>query len=444
MNTKKMVMVLGTVVLLGSVIAVVVSKRSSAKAASKFAYVSESVVQGDVVSTISASGTIEPEELIDVGSQVSGQILEFGRDEKGNDIDYCSVVTNGMLLAKIDDVTYRADLNVARAQLKNAQAGVVVAQANLQQAQAERRQCSRDWDRAQHIGVGNALSQSAYDGYEAAFESAKATVSVSEASIQQAEASVVQAQASLEKAQRNLSYCSIMSPVDGVVIDRRVNRGQTVVSSMSASSLFLIAKDLKKVQIWVAVNEADIGQIKVGMPVSFTVDTFPDLSFRGTVKRIRLNATITSNVVTYTVEVETDNSDGTLLPYLTANIEFETARAANALVVPVRALRWHPAGTSLQKASATEGVVQVLGPDGTPTPIPVKILLTNGTEAAIEADEIRPGMKVVTGTTAISTGTSSSEAAATSGEAAPSSPTSTNNPFLPKMPKPPKFGGPPH
>ena len=246
---KKIPLTLAVVALIAAGSGFAYLKNSTAKTASKIFYTSTTVSRGDVMSTISASGTIEPEELIDVGSQVSGQILAFGKDEAGNDVDYCSVVTNGMLLAKIDAVTYIADLNVSRAQLNNAEAGVAVAKANLEQAQAKLKQASKDWDRATRIGVGNALSQSAYDTYEAAFESAKADVSVANASIMQAEAAVVQTQASVEKSERNLSYCTIASPVDGVIIDRRVNQGQTVVSSMSASSLFLIAKDLRKVQI---------------------------------------------------------------------------------------------------------------------------------------------------------------------------------------------------
>jgi len=136
----------------------------------------------------------------------------------------------------------------------------------------------------------------------------------------QARAATVQAQALLEKAQRNLDFCTIKSPVKGVIIDRRVNIGQTVVASLNAPSLFLIAKDLTKMQIWVAVNEADVGRIVPGSPVTFACDAFPNKEFNGTVGKVRLNATMTQNVVMYTVEVNTDNSDNTLLPYLTANV----------------------------------------------------------------------------------------------------------------------------
>ena len=152
-----------------------------------------------------------------------------------------------------------------------------------------------------------------------------------EAAIVQAKAGLAQAEALLRRAQRNLSYCTINSPVKGVIIDRRVNIGQTVVASLNAPSLFLIAKDLKRMQVWVAVNEADIGKIHPGQPVTFTVDAFPGETFRGEVGKVRLNATMTQNVVTYTVEIVTDNSNGRLLPYLTANVQFEVDRRDNVL-----------------------------------------------------------------------------------------------------------------
>ena len=163
-----------------------------------------------------------------------------------------------------------------------------------------------------------------------------------EAAILQAKASLAQADAGLRRAKRNLDYCTITSPVKGVIIDRRVNIGQTVVSSLNAPSLFLIAKDLTRMQVWVAVNEADIGKIHPGQPVTFTVDAFPGEIFHGEVGKIRLNASMTQNVVTYTIEIITDNSNGRLLPYLTANVQFELHRLKNVLLVPNAALRWTP------------------------------------------------------------------------------------------------------
>ena len=164
---------------------------------------------------------------------------------------------------------------------------------------------------------------------------AKANVGVQEAAIKQAEAT-------LRQSQVNLGYCDIKSPVKGTIVDRRVNVGQDVVSSLSASSLFLLAKDLSRIQVWASVNEADIGRIHQGMKVHFTVDAYPNETFIGEVSQIRLNATMTQNVVTYTVVVTTENKEMKLLPYMTASLHFEIERHENVLKVPNAALRWKP------------------------------------------------------------------------------------------------------
>ncbi len=306
------------------------------------AYRTAEVKRGDLVVTIAATGTVEPEEVIDVGAQVAGQILSFGIDKNGKTIDYGSIVEKGTVLARIDDSLYAADALEADARLKQAQAGLLRSQADLEQVKAKLYQTRRDWERAQKLGPSEALAASSYDAYRSAYETAKANVAVTKAAIEQAQASMAQSQAVLQRAQRNLGYCTIISPVNGVIIDRRVNIGQTVVSSLNAPSLFLIAKDLKRMQVWVSVNEADIGSIRPGQPVSFTVDAYPGQIFRGEVGKIRLNASMTQNVVTYTVEIITDNSSGKLLPYLTANVEFELNRRNHVLLVPNTALRWSP------------------------------------------------------------------------------------------------------
>ncbi|MGA2679742.1 MAG: HlyD family efflux transporter periplasmic adaptor subunit [Sedimentisphaerales bacterium] len=300
------------------------------------------VTRGDILSTISATGTVEPEELVDVGAQVAGLIIAFGKDEDGNEIDYGSPVAENTVLAKIDDTSYAADVALATAQLEQAKAGVESSKANLLQLKAKLDQARLDWERAQKLGPSEALAKSSYDSYKAAFEVAQANVAVGEAAILEAKASVSQDEAMLQKAKLNLGYCTIKSPVEGVIIDRRVNIGQTVVSSLNTPSLFLIAKDLKRMQVWVSVNEADIGKIYEGQPVTFTVSTYEGQTFKGVVGQIRLNATMTQNVVTYTVEVDTDNSSGKLLPYLTANVNFEVSRRDNVLEVTNAALRWKP------------------------------------------------------------------------------------------------------
>ena len=300
------------------------------------------VKRGDLVATITATGTVEPEEVVDVGAQVAGKIVAFGKDKHGKTIDYGSVVESGTVLAQIDDTLYAAAVAEAKAQLQQAKAGVQRAEADLIQLQAKLVQAQQDWKRARELGASDALSQSDYDALRSGYEIAKANVAVGKAAIVQARYAVSQAEATLRRQQQNLDYCTIKSPVKGVIIDRRVNIGQTVVASLNAPSLFLIAKDLKRLQVWVSVNEADIGSIHPGQPVTFTVDAYPGQVFKGEVGKVRLNAAMTQNVVTYTVEVSTDNSDGRLLPYLTANVQFLVSERHNVLLVPSSALRWTP------------------------------------------------------------------------------------------------------
>ncbi len=398
--------------------------RSAHPVAKKIAYKTNVVSQGQVVQSIRATGTIEPEDLIDIGAQVTGQIMAFGKDTQGNEVDYCSEVRKGQLLARIDDVTYKAEVTIAKANLTTAQAKLSGANADVVQLTAKLRQVERDWMRAQKLGVGDALSQKDYDAYQSAYEMAVANLDVGTAAIEQAKAAIAQAQAQLEKAERNLSYCEILSTVDGTIIDRRVNIGQTVTASMNTPSLFLVAKDLKKIEIWVPVNEADIGSIKLGMPVRFNVDAFPERSFMGKVGRIRLNASMTSNVVTYTVEVATDNVDGSLLPYLTANVEFIQAESsAEALRVPLAALRWKPEDWVAPEALAGKDILFVQDEKGTPIPVEVSVGVKNDRYAEITSSTLNLDDTIITGTMTMMEVQQATKAG--------------QNPFLPKPPKRP-------
>jgi HlyD family secretion protein len=302
----------------------------------------EAVRRSNVTATIAATGTVEPEAVVDVGAQVAGQIVALGTDTTGRPIDYGSVVEAGALMAKIDDSVYVSALASAQATVDQDVAGIKLAEGNLAQMKAKFKDAKRDWERAQKLGASDALAQTTYDAYCCTYETAEANVTVAEAGVDQARANLAQAQAALATTRQNLGYCKIFCPVKGVIIDRRVNVGQTVVASLNAPSLFLLAKDLTRMQVWVAVNEADIGNIYPGQKVTFTVDAFPDKEFSGLVRRIRLNATMTQNVVTYTVEIATDNADGKLLPYLTATALFEMDHRDNVLVVPNTALRYIP------------------------------------------------------------------------------------------------------
>ncbi len=411
------------------------------------------VKRGDIIATISASGVVEPEEVVDVGAQVAGRIVAFGKDKNGNQVDYGSEVEKGTILANIDDLLYSAEVEMTSAQLAQAKASQMRAEADLQQMLAKLEQARRDWERAQKLGPSEALSAAAYDSYKAAYETAQANVNVGKAVIEQAKATVAQAEASYAKAKRNLGYCTIESPVKGVIIDRRVNIGQTVVASLNAPSLFLIAKDLKRIQVWVAVNEADIGMIYPGMPVRFTVDAFPGEIFRGSVIKTRLNATMTQNVVTYTVEVSTENQDQKLLPYLTANVQFETGSKTNVLMVPNAALRWIPReqlispdyikantskGQAKQEAKQTatqqnngqkkengnshlrDGVVWI-EKNGFVEPVKVLAGLTDGAFTEIQSDTLTEGTRIVVGEQ-ISSNSASDQGA--------------SSPFVPKMSRP--------
>jgi HlyD family secretion protein len=305
------------------------------------------VKRGDIMSTISATGTLEPQEVIDVGAQVAGLITEFGKDPNtGKTVDYKSTVEKDQVLARIDDALYVSDELSAEAMLESAKANVDLAKANLNASKAKEDQAAADWKRAQTIDR-SAIAQADYDAFKAEYVAAVAQVAVSDATVVQADKNVAQTEATLDKAKVNVGYCTIRSPVKGTIIDRRVNIGQTVVSSLSAPSLFLIAEDLTHMQVWASVNEADVGSIHEGQKVTFTVDAFPNQSFDGVVNKIRWNATMTQNVVTYTVEINTDNKDLKLFPYMTANILFDVAHKDNVLLVSNAALRWTPAGTEM-------------------------------------------------------------------------------------------------
>ncbi len=375
------------------------------------------VERGDLQAVISATGTVEPEEVVDVGAQVAGKIVSFGKDKSGRQIDYGSEIEQGTILAQIDDSLYAADVAQSKAQLDQTKAAVKRSEADLGQLQAKLVQAERDWNRAKKLGPSDALSQSDYDASLSAFEVAKANLEVGKASLVQAKSSVEQAQASLRRTQQNLDYCTIVSPVKGVIIDRRVNIGQTVVSSLNAPSLFLIAKDLKRMQVWVAVNEADIGNITPGQPVTFTLDAFPGQAFTGEVGKVRLNATMTQNVVNYTVEVITDNSSGKLLPYLTANVKFMTSNRKDVLLVPNAAVRWVPQQEQISPENRSRPEIRKVskqGPDAAGQassgggfvwmtddrfvkPLPVRVGMSDGSMTEIQGEGVQEGTLVVVG-----------------------------------------------
>jgi HlyD family secretion protein len=380
---------------------------------------------GDLAATISSTGTIEPEEVIDVGAQVAGQIKNFGIDPNDSSrvIDYGTHVHPNTLLAQLDDALFKARveqadgaLAAADAQIAMALAGIAKAEADLIQYRAKVVQTERDWERAQQLKLTRNIAELDFDIARANYETARSSIGVAEAVLGQAKAAKIQAEKSrfqmegnLHEAQVNLGYTQIRSPVEGVIVDRRVNVGQTVVAGLNAPSLFLIAKDLKRLQVWASVNEADIGNIHTGQSVRFTVDAFPNETFVGQVAQIRLNATMTQNVVTYTVLVNTDNSSGRLLPYMTAALQFEVARRNNVVLVPNAALRWKPRPTMVApeyRKAAKHAKADKEGSDKATVwiqdgefvrPVPVRTGLTDGVQTEILSGELEQGEPIVIG-----------------------------------------------
>ena len=286
------------------------------------AYRTETVQRGDIRVAISATGTLSAISTITVGSQISGLVTDVP-------VDFNSLVKKGDILAKIDPSTYQAQIEQGSAQIASAQA-------QLRQAQASLRNATLDYQRKSDLGRQQLVAKSDVDLARSALEQAQAQVSSAQAQIRQQTAST-------QTTRVNLERTVIRSPVDGVVLTRKIEPGQTVAASLQAPELFTIAEDLAKMKIELAVDESDIGQVKVGQSVSFSADAFPDRKFNGVVEQVRLSATTSNNVVTYPVVVTVDNSDGTLLPGLTVNAEIEVSKLANVLTVGNAALRFKPA-----------------------------------------------------------------------------------------------------
>ncbi len=298
----------------------------------RVSYRTVAIKRGDLGSTVNATGTIEPEEVVDVGAQVAGLIQSFGVDPRdpSKAINHGSRVEQGTVLARLDSALFQA-------RVTQAQGHVAKAEADIEQARAKLRQAYRELDRTKKLrSRGTAIiAEQEFEEALANYESAEAALAVNQAAL-------AVARADLQEASVNLGYTTIRSPVNGIVLDRRVNIGQIVVASLNTPSLFLIAKDLSRLEIWSSVNESDIGSIHVGQKVRFTVSALPRDTFEGKVSQIRLNASMTQNVVTYTVVVAVDNSSNRLLPYLTARLQFEVEARKGVLLVPNSALRWQP------------------------------------------------------------------------------------------------------
>ena len=296
--------------------------KSHKASADEGAWRTTQVERGDIRVAISATGTLSAISTVTVGSQVSGQVTAVLAD-------FNDKVAKDQVIARIDPSTYEAQINQGNAQ-------VASARASLRQAQATLRNAELDYQRKADLGKQQLVAKSDVDLARSARDQAQAQVNAAQAQIQQQTAST-------ETTRINLGRTVIRSPVDGVVLTRTIEPGQTVAASLQAPELFTIAEDLGKMKIELAVDESDIGQVKAGQVVSFTADAFPDRKFQGVVEQVRLSATTTNNVVTYPVVVTVDNSDGTLLPGLTVNAEIEVSKREGILKVANAALRYKPA-----------------------------------------------------------------------------------------------------
>jgi HlyD family secretion protein len=297
------------------------------------------VERGEIDDVVEATGTINAVIMVQVGSQVSGTIAKLNAD-------FNSRVRKGDVVALIDPALFKGALLQAAADLQNARANLEAARANLQKARAGLVQTKADYDRAVLLTKDGVTSQQQLDLAKSNYDAANASVGAAAANITQAEAQVSQKDAAVTVAQTNLDYTVIRSPIDGTVVARNVDVGQTVAASLQAPTIFTIAQDLTKMWLYAKTDESDVGNIKLGKPVTFKVDAFPKDTFRGVVSQVRMNATTVQSVVTYDTIIEFANPELKLFPGMTAYVTIPVATARNVLKLPNTALRYKPPMTT--------------------------------------------------------------------------------------------------
>ncbi|HEY6265678.1 MAG TPA: efflux RND transporter periplasmic adaptor subunit [Candidatus Acidoferrum sp.] len=293
------------------------------------------VERGDVHDVVDATGTINAVITVQVGSQVSGTIAKLN-------VDFNSRVHKGDIVALIDPALFQGALLQAAADVDNAKANLVAAKANLEKANAASQQTKADFDRAAQLTTEKIMSQQQLDLAKANYDSANAAVGAAVANVTQAEAQVSQKAAALTVAQTNLNYTVIRSPIDGTVVARNVDVGQTVAASLQAPTIFTIAQDLTKMLVYTKTDESDVGNIRPGKPVTFKVDAFPKDTFHGVVSQVRMNPTTVQSVVTYDTIIEFANPELKLFPGMTAYVTIPVDTVQNVLKVPNTALRYKP------------------------------------------------------------------------------------------------------
>ena len=356
------------IILLVIIIPFVISKCSS-----KVKYVTAPIEKRTITQIVEATGTIEPVNTVDVGSQVSGMISEIY-------VDFNSEVKKGELLAQIDTSLFEAQLQQAIANINNAKATLAKNQAILEYD-------TKTYKRYKNLYARNLVSKNDLDSAESAYKSDLAQVA-------SAKASIMQAQASYDTASANMRYTKIKSPVDGIVISKEVEEGQTVAASYQTPTLFTVAEDLTMMQIETSVSEADIGKVLVGQNVNYTLDGYPNSIFEGKVSQVRLSPTTESNVVTYTVIIEVDNEEGRLLPGMTANVSIITDKKENVLTVPNSALKF----TLADNKQKYERIGVWISKKGKPVRINIETGASDDSYTEIISDEIKEGDLVYVGT----------------------------------------------
>ncbi|HYC62064.1 MAG TPA: efflux RND transporter periplasmic adaptor subunit [Thermoanaerobaculia bacterium] len=373
MKRKSLIAV--SLVLVIAMAAVLVHRVALAKETTTYRFAT--VERGDIASTVSATGTLSAVRTVSVGTQVSGQIAELL-------VDYNDEVKKGQLLARIDPTLQ--------------QQAVTDAQANVERAEAQLLQAQRDNNRNRELMNGGLVARSAFEATDSTLDVARANVK--------------SARVALDRAKQNLEYTNIYAPIDGVVVERNVDDGQTVAASLSAPQLFLIANDLRNMQILASVGEGDIARIKEGQQVKFTVQALSGQTFEGDVAQVRLQSATNENVVNYTVVISVANDQKKLLPGMTARVEFLTESAEGVLKVANAALRFKPetgatgsqpverqrsAGARTRRAESPSLQIYTVDPNGALKAIRVRTGLTDGTMTEVRGPELKEGMRVIAG-----------------------------------------------
>lgn len=367
--------------------------------------------RGPLVASVSATGTLNPVVSVQVSSQISGQIQQIF-------VDFNSTVKAGQLIARIAPETYEHRLRQAEADLEAARATVAIQQAELYRAQVNLADAERDHERKKSLVDKNFISPAELDKAKTTLEAARAQKRVVEAQARNSAALVRQREAQVGQAKVDLGRTELRAPVDGIVIKRSVEPGQTVAASLQAPEMFVIAQNLDDMQVETAIDEADVGRLQVGQEASFTVDAFPGRRFKGEVRQVRKAAQVVSNVVSYTVVISAANPELILLPGMTANVRIVTAKKDEVLKVANAALRFRPPTDAEQKSALAErrpgegklrsgsagtgGKLWVLGTDGKPQAIEVRTGISDGSQTELVNSDLAVGREVIVGMNAAS------------------------------------------